>query len=196
MNPNRRNAVNWARYILDQDVLFLDTETTGVKSNAEIIDIGIIDKQGEVVYQSLIKPKYGIPVESIEIHGIDEQMVDDAPSWIEVYAHVVKATHKRPVIIYNKDFDLRMIRQECHRLQLPFVDAKDWHCAMLRFAEFVGERSHRGDFKWHKLEDAVKLMGLDLPPQTHRAIDDCLYTLHLVQSLSGVEVPAEAQRLF
>lgn len=199
MNANQRSIINWARYILDQEPLMLDTETTGVHAGAEVVDIGVVNHRGEVVYESLVRPQNGIPVESTNVHGIDEQMVENAPAWPEVYLEVAKVTHRKTVIIYNLDFDQRIIRSECERHNLPYINSRDWVCAMQKYSIFAGQKhdygARRGQYKWHKLENAVKALGLDLPPQTHRAVDDCIYTLRLVEALAGLEVPAVAQRL-
>ena len=44
---DRQSAVLWARGLLDSgDVLFLDTETTGLGPQAEIIDLAIVATTG------------------------------------------------------------------------------------------------------------------------------------------------------
>ena len=41
----------------NSDFVVLDTETTGLDSRAEIVEISIIDKHGNTLFDSLIKPK-------------------------------------------------------------------------------------------------------------------------------------------
>ncbi|HHQ4784521.1 TPA: hypothetical protein ACSPZU_004090, partial [Aeromonas veronii] len=51
-------ASNW---LLNCNIL--DTETTGLDDQAEIVEISIIDQLGKVVFDSLVKPQKPIPAE-------------------------------------------------------------------------------------------------------------------------------------
>ncbi|HHJ4165905.1 TPA: exonuclease domain-containing protein, partial [Raoultella ornithinolytica] len=59
-----------ARYWLEEGFLFIDTETTGLGEDAEIVEICIIDSHGSIMLNTLIKPTKPIPDEAIAIHGI------------------------------------------------------------------------------------------------------------------------------
>ncbi|MEZ4673640.1 MAG: hypothetical protein R2932_05265 [Caldilineaceae bacterium] len=52
----RREAIARAQQYLAQEPVYLDTETTGVRSNAEIIEISIIDHTGAPLFDSLVRP--------------------------------------------------------------------------------------------------------------------------------------------
>ena len=85
---DRVSAVLWATEQLSQnDWVILDTETTGL-DDAEIVEIAIIDRLGEILLHRLIKPTISIPVEVTEIHGISDAMVADAPTFPEVYPRI------------------------------------------------------------------------------------------------------------
>ncbi|MGH1280407.1 3'-5' exonuclease [Bacillus basilensis] len=68
----------------DQFVI-LDTETTGLTQRDQIIEICVNDLTGKILLNPLVKPTINIPAEAASIHGITNEMVDDAPSWIEIY---------------------------------------------------------------------------------------------------------------
>lgn len=183
------SVVAWACHMLDSDAVFLDTETTGVREGSEIVDIAVVSSDGKIRYESLVQPKGVIPEAATNIHGITDLDVMDAPGWVDVYGHVVSAIGDKPVIIYNKDFDLRIINWENRKYRLPSVDGSSWHCAMTQYAKYVGDapanmRHKRGGYKWFKLEDAVLQMGLKLPAQSHRAAGDAIYTWHLIRELA------------
>ena len=76
---------------------------------------------------------------------------------------------ERPVVVYNAAFDRRIVDQCCgrHRLDRP---SASWQCAMLAYAEFRGEPTARGGYRWFKLGEAAAAFGLDT--EEHRAIAD------------------------
>ncbi len=169
----RADAVKWAMAAIRRaDVLYLDTETTGLGDRDEIVDIAVLDNVGQVLLNKLVKPRRSIPADATAIHGISDRMVRDAPEWPEIYPDLVEllVSHKH-VIVYNAEFDKRLIEQTCaiYGLRPPHPR---WHCAMLRYAAFVGERNAQfGDYRWFKLEHAVTSFGLPVVA-THRALSD------------------------
>ena len=84
-------------------MLILDTETTGLDSQAEIIEIAIINESGNVVFESLVKPTKPIPEDAIAIHGIANEQVHAAPLWIEIATAVNN-------ILSGKDVDRNEFR--------------------------------------------------------------------------------------
>ena len=90
---------------LESDFVILDTETTGLDERAEIVELSIIDKHGNTLFDSLIKPKGCIPYEAEQIHGISNANVENADSWPDVYEGVRKILEDRSVAIYNADTD-------------------------------------------------------------------------------------------
>ena len=88
---DRNDAIEWARRVLTtDDWVILDTETTGL-SEAEIVQIGIINHQGQTILNSLLLPTIAIPNDAIAIHGINNEAVTDSPSFPEIYPQIVEA---------------------------------------------------------------------------------------------------------
>lgn len=183
----RAEVIGWARQrITDPATLFLDTETTGLGSRAEIIDLAIVDVAGNVLVDTLIAPISPIPPETTKVHGIVDADVIDAPLWIEVYPAVAELLRTRPIVVYNAAFDRRMIAGCCAAAGFP-EEAREWHCAMLHYARFAGERSdhHRNKFRFHKLSAA--LATFDLPAGSHRALSDAMACRELVHALAKID---------
>ncbi len=58
----REIAIAWANGIVSRrDVLYLDTETTGLGSQAEIVEIAVVDGAGRTVLNRLVRPTSPIP---------------------------------------------------------------------------------------------------------------------------------------
>ncbi len=82
---NRKNAIQEARALLVSNPIYLDTETTGMHLSAEVIEIGIIDDQGVLLFDQLIRPRGKIDPAAGRIHGITHEMLADAPTWEQVW---------------------------------------------------------------------------------------------------------------
>src|SRR5699024_12659295 len=115
----RARAVSRARGMVeDPETVYIDTETTGLDGSAEIVDIAVVATNGEVLLDTLVRPQRRIPAAASRIHGIRDDHVTDAPEWDEVYRVLAPLVTERPVVIYNVDYDRKIIQQVCrqHRL--------------------------------------------------------------------------------
>jgi len=168
---NRIEAVRWARAIVaNPRAVFLDTETTGLGHGAEVVDLAIVDLNGLILADQLVRPLRAIPADAIFIHGISNRDVADSPLWSEIAPGIRELLHERPIVAYNAPFDRSMVDQCNGEAGLAGVQAS-WLCAMRAFTAFRrdcpdGPRN-RG---WHSLTTAAKTFGY--PPPSHRALAD------------------------
>ena len=167
----RTGAIAWAREaVRDPSTVFLDTETTGLDARAEIVDIAVVDRDGRVLLDTLVRPLRVIPADASAIHGIRDHHVADAPGWEEVFREVSTMLRDRRVIVYNASYDRRIIHQCCEAQRLA-PPACAWQCAMQRYAEFAGVRTAWGrGLRRHKLDVAAQAFGI--APGGHRARAD------------------------
>lgn len=183
----RGRVAGWARErVAHPGTIFLDTETTGLGSGAEIIDLAVVDLQGAVLIDTLISPLRPIPPETTRVHGIVAADVAGAPSWGEIYPLLAALLQERPVVVYNADFDRRMVAACCAEISVK-GDIGEWHCAMHQYAAWAGVRSthKRQRYRLHKLGDA--LASFDLPAGNHRALSDAQACRSLVLALAGTQ---------
>lgn len=167
--------------------IVLDTETTGLGSCAEIVEISIIDNDsGEVLIDTLVKPTSPIPVDATNIHGITDAMVADAPAWSEIHDKVQTIfDHCSELFIYNSEYDIRLIRQTADKYDLTMnASYQDITCVMRWYAS-VDERINYpySDGRWFKLGAAAKLEGFNEEGESHRALYDCRMTRFLIPVL-------------
>ena len=176
-------AKNW----LKSNCLILDTETTGLGNDAEIVEITLLDTTGEILLNTLVKPRRPIPPEATAIHGITNEMVADAPSWIKVCSKFYHLISGRKVVIYNSDYDTRLLGQTnaANWIVGPCcVEQPVFECAMLAYAEFYGQKSERGGYRWQKLAAAAEQQGVKIEGTAHRALSDCLTTLGVIKAMA------------
>lgn len=177
-------AAATARAWLDADPLVLDTETTGLDDQAEIIEISVIDARGQVLLDTLVRPSGSIPAEASAIHGITDADVGTAPTWAEIHPRLAELVAGRLVIAYGADFDMRLIEQTAARHGLAWT-RPETGCAMRLYAQHNGEWSdRRGTWRWLKLGVAVEACGIDVDG-AHRALADCRMTLGVIRAMSS-----------
>jgi DNA polymerase III subunit epsilon len=166
--------VRWAKKVLSEsDWTILDTETTGLGA-AEIVEIAIIDLQGNTLLNTLIKPTIAIPQEASNIHGIQDSDVENAPTFPEVYPQIFSALQNRRVLIYNASFDTQVLGY-CRKLHnLPSLKLYDRsECLMQRYSEWVGDyHDYYQDYRWQPLRGG------------HRALSDCLAALNYLKEMA------------
>lgn len=179
----RTRAVDWARDRLnDPATVFLDTETTGFPPAAEVVDLAIVTADGEILVETLVRPLSPIPPATTAIHGITDQDVAGAPCWLEIHDRVCAALAGRTIIVYNVDFDRRVLGSCSDRHQLSLPEAR-WECAMAAYADYRNEfAAGSGHWRRYNLEVAAGHFGH--PPGGHRALADALTCLRVVRGMA------------
>lgn len=176
-----------ARRWLGSNYLILDTETTGLGKGDEIIEMCIIDCKGRVKLNTLVKPRNPIPAEATAIHGITNEMVASAPEWRDVYYLFRIIALDKTLVIYNADFDVRLIVQSTAISDLVREPYKPRTvCAMRNYANYHGQwDERRNNFKWQSLANAAKQMNVTIDDTPHRALADCKTTLAVIKAMAG-----------
>lgn len=110
---------DYLKYLKDvgERVVVLDTETTGLNANGgdKIVEIGAIEyingEKNDVFYH-LINPERDIPQEVIDIHGIDNDSVEDEKKFYQIADDFLNFIEDTVVIIHNSVFDVGFINSE------------------------------------------------------------------------------------
>ena len=182
----RFDAVQQAKEYISKKPVYLDTETTGTGPNAEIVEICIVDHDGAILLDSLVKPRGKIEAGARNVHGISDSMLSDAPGWQDIWPQVDEALRGRHVGIYNQDFDLRMMQQSHQRNWMQWKQPQaTFFCIMKLYAHFFGQwNPKRRSYRWQSLDNARGQCILDLP-NSHRAKDDTLLTRQVLLHMAG-----------
>ncbi len=166
--------------------IFLDTETTGLNRFDEIIEISLVNHLGEVLFESLVHPTGTIPPDSTRINKITNDMVANAPTWKNIWQQVEPILLGKIVVIYNAEFDVRMMMQSHQHWQIPWKKTFTPVCLMKLYAAYVGDwNSQKNDFRFVSLEKAGQQCGIDIP-NTHRATDDTRLSHALLNYLANL----------
>ena len=138
---NKAHVLAWLDSFDHQSALrpvFLDTETTGTQRFSEIIEVCIVDEQGQTLFHSLVNPTTEIEPMASAVHGLTHKHVKDAPRYPEIHEEVMRHLHNRVVIAYHASFDIRLLKQtaDCYELTFPELHTG---CLMYAYAKYREE---------------------------------------------------------
>lgn len=173
-------AVQCEEFLNNDKYLILDTETTGLGWNDEIIELAILDTKGNVLYESMFNPNQSIPVEATNIHGITNEMVKDCPKISDEWEKIATIIKDKTLLIYNANFDTGMLYRtlEQHGIVLEDDFRFNSFCIMNFYQNYRQER------RWTKLSVACWEMNIEVE-QNHRATDDCKMVLELIKAIAN-----------
>ena len=173
---DKNDTIDWAQSLLDSNNwVILDTETTGLSSSDEIVQIGVINHQGNILLDFFVKPTIIISDEAIAIHKITNEMVLDAPTFPDIYPKFIEVLQNKKIIIYNANFDIKIIEHCCNLHNLPSPNLKRRsECAMEMYAQFCNE--------WSNYHDDYRYQPLN---GEHTVISDCLAVLALINKMAS-----------
>jgi DNA polymerase III subunit epsilon len=182
---SRHAAIQEARLLLQSNPVYLDTETTGMHFNSEVIEIGVIDDQGQILFDQLVRPRGKMDPAAGRVHGITLEMLESAPTWEQVWPQAEAVLTGRHIGVYNVEFDLRLMKQSHTRSWLTWrLPDTNFFDIMKLYARYYGDwdSSHKS-YRYQSLEVAGRQCGIRLP-NAHRAVDDCLLTRALLHYMA------------
>jgi DNA helicase-2/ATP-dependent DNA helicase PcrA len=189
--------VEWAKWLIENKsrVLILDTETTDMpqnRDNFEIIQLGVINLDGEVILNRYIMP-YNAKITggAAAVHGITNDVLyrNAATSLITQYQEIKDALAGKIVIAYNSPFDKGALENSLRLCDLPDIEIHSWPDAMRMYAKHNPTKLNRygkSGTNW-SLVEAVAQQGLPVDENAHDALADVKMTLALIQSMAADE---------
>lgn len=149
-------------------LIVLDLETTGLDHRTErILEIGAVRMENnEIVdtYETLVKPDVPIRPSSFNIHGISEEMVQDAPPIEDVMPRILEFMGDAPFVAHNAIFDYSFLNEASKRLYGKRL-------SNLRIDSFEIFRVVFPDDPSHGLSALLAKFGYESHVK-HRALDD------------------------
>jgi DNA polymerase-3 subunit epsilon len=181
----RDRCILWARSILDKknQYVVLDTETSGLDKNDVVLQIAIVDLDGNGLLNSLIKPtkRKRISPDATAIHGIRMSDLVNAPVFAVLVPQIEEIISAKTVLIYNAEFDERLISQTCEQDKCRRVMMKT-ECVMIPYSRYVG--------KWSDYHSSYAYQRL--PGGDHTAMGDCYATLEVITKMARTGLRTQA----
>lgn len=164
----------------------LDIETTGGKYNEEgITEIAIYRFDGhEIVDQfaSLVNPERPIQPFVVNLTGINNDMLRQAPKFYEVAKRIIEITDGCIMVAHNALFDNRILTTEFDRLGYPFE--RQTLCTVELAKKLMP------DMPSYSLGKLVRSLGIPLSDR-HRAQGDAKATVALFKMLLAKDTSKE-----
>ncbi|MHB1354388.1 MAG: 3'-5' exonuclease [Anaerolineae bacterium] len=165
-------ACDRAASLLQQsDVLIIDTETTDL--NGEIVQIAMINTQGQVLLDTLVRPQTPVTPGAFAVHHISNTQLRTAHDWAHIAPQFASLAVNHLLISYNAPFDESMVRNSYAAVRLTPVPLR-WDCAMRLYARYVHEPSPYGGCRW-----------ISLPGGDHSALGDTRATLEVLRVMAA-----------
>lgn len=165
---------------VDSSFIVFDLETTGLSSETEkITEIGAVKvENGKITdrWSSFVNPENPIPANIVELTGITDEMVANAPKIDEALPQFLKFCEGSVLVAHNAKFDVGFIKKNAKDLNIPFNFS---YLDTLQLA-----RCLYPDLANHKLNTLSKHLNV-LLENHHRAVDDAKATADIfVEMLS------------
>lgn len=191
---DRDRAILWARERLKEDFIILDTETTGLGEDDEIVSVAIVAKNGEVLLDTLLCHEKKSSPQALATHLHTYEETRTAPHFRDIHLKILGTIRGKTVLIYNADFDWRLLEQTAKRYKVvgPGEPVR-LSCAMKAFARFYGEwNDYYGSYRWQSLTAAARHFGIPVE-RAHSAAGDALMTLRVVEAMAAALMEGEEE---
>ena len=170
-------AKTWAHHLVQRDDwLVIDVETTGLGTNAEVVEVAIVSARGVTLLNSLIRPSTPPEPAASRIHGLYYNTLRHAAPFKQVYPALVEVVRKRVAVAYNAAFDQYALDNTCRLAGLPQIGCI-WACAMLRYEQWRGFRA--------SLATACEVESIMTTVPRHRALPDAQHVWQLIHRMAG-----------
>ncbi len=154
-----------------QDVLIFDLE--GVQRPDEILEIAIIDINGEVKLNTLVRPTHPIGYHISQLTGITDSMAKKGIGLYQALREFKKIADGKLLFSWGGEYDRVLLNSAMKRtgihINCEFIDAQKIYSGI------------------HESNNLIALYkAADEVDQSHRALDDCYMLLDVIEDLEDI----------
>jgi len=172
-------SIRWAQAVQKlPNLTFLEVDTDGLSSDADIIRVVLLDKDGTTLYARTIKPRRPISEKTTNLTAVRPEDVEYVSTFAEVWDGLSTALQGRYILSYNLSFDLDKLRENAERCGVEPVTIIG-ECLMLKSQHYFHQ------YSYPKLTDLCRRIGFPLPEHpTQNAWDRARGQMHLLEAMS------------
>jgi predicted DnaQ family exonuclease/DinG family helicase len=186
----QKYQANWSKI---PDFVAVDIETTGLSKTkdriTEIAAIKFVDGKISEEFSTLINPKIDIPQKITQLTGIDNEIVKDAPEFVEIMDELIAFVGRLAICGHNVDFDISFLNAEIKRNRGKEIN--NWNIDTLILSRIILELE-----EGYALTRVANHLNISLE-NAHRALDDArasgLIAVRLIPKIKDVPVLSRAR---
>ena len=186
-NIEKANTLPFVQCENKSGSIVIDTETTGpYSSEDEILQLSIIDGNGNILLNTYVKPLYHNEWKDAEkINHITKEMVKSAPTIFDLIPILNGIFNSATeLILYNADFDLDFIK---YHTGIDVKKNQKVTDVMIDFANYFKDWDDKHKCcRWQKLTFASNYFGFKWDIEAHNSLADIKATLFVKNKLSEV----------
>lgn len=199
LKSNTMNRPKQAREALSQpeNVVFLDTETTGLNPGYEVVQIAVVDASGAVLFDSKVYPCGFIEEGATAVHGLEIKHLAQEPYFEAIEDELYSILNNKTVVAFNSEFHRHALFNSSRR-----DDRKKW----LRLSEFdlfytanqfldYVEDGHDMD-SYRDMDSVLLSMDIDRKKK-NEAVNDARNCVEILKGMADAvnRIHAEIERL-
>lgn len=187
--PADFQAMHFEKLDVPDDFVVVDTETTGVGRNDEVVELSVLDSNANELYHSFFKPETWIKPEATAASGLTNDMLANEPRFIDEWPKIYDAIGGRPIAGHNIGFDRRLIQQTLEK-QVPGVSYQRLCDDMFsdQIDSMLIAKEQGVEYGQRNLGKICAAMGCEQEPN-HRTSHDCLGVLNILQGFEQGKYP-------
>ncbi len=170
-------AKSWAhRLVQRDDWVVIDVETTGLGTQAEIVEVALVGPRAETLLDTMVRPRTPPGPGALRVHGLSADVLCQSSPFEEVHRSLADLLTGRFVIAYNAAFDRHALDNTCRISGVSRISCT-WDCAMARYEQWRGFRA--------SLDTACEVESIVVETRRHRALPDAQLVWRLIRRMAG-----------
>jgi DNA polymerase-3 subunit epsilon len=171
--------------LCDLVYVVFDSETTGLNPDTDqVVQLGAVRVvNGKVVrseiFETLVHPGISIPKRSTDVHGINDTMVSEAPTFGEVCESFRAFAVNSVLVAHNAAFDMAFLDRQTSKMDQRF-DHPVLDTVLISAVIFGGSALHT-------LDAICDRLGITIPEhQRHTAMGDAIATANALVAMIAI----------
>ena len=182
INTEKFKQIAIASYLANDEkrTVFLDTETTGVASDDEVIELAILDNKKNVLFHKMFEPGKEINPFASKVSGITDAMVKGCPKFSEYIEEIKQILYGKRVVGWNIAFDDKLMKQTAEKQHIEF-DSENYESVDLMIMAGYYFNTCGEFLKQNEVMHAFNI-GHD---EKHRAVDDVADMIDVLRCMAN-----------
>lgn len=164
------------------DFVILSTKSSGFSIKDELIELTILNKKGEILFNSLFNPNKELHYHIVGSSGITDNMVQKAPYFKDKFKDLQDILRNKLIISFNIEFDQRMIYQTAHNQKIDSNKVKELFTNVCSLNDLY--KSLSGDNNNLKRLDQICLKEHISFKTTYRTLENCQMSLGILRVIA------------